>query len=73
MKQTIFTGERDGHRVREVRLDGQPVSGVYYADTAKGIVKVYDQEAPPDEHGDMQTKTLKGRVQVFLFDQGGQA
>lgn len=70
MAQTVFTGERDGYRIREIRLNGKAISGVYYADTDKGIVKVYDLDAEQDCGQDMKTKELRGAVEVILNDQG---
>ena len=69
MPQTIFTADRDVHRVREIRLNGKAISGVFYADTKSGVVKLYDTDGEPDGQ-DMKTKTLKGKVEVFLNDQG---
>lgn len=61
----------DGRGRRRVLLNGRVVSGVIYADTARGIVRMYDQPPRVHKHGKRCIeRTCHGIVEVFPMEEG---
>ncbi|WP_285301969.1 hypothetical protein [Stenotrophomonas maltophilia group sp. Smal13] len=61
----------DGRGPRRVLLNGRELSGVVYADTDRGIVRIFDDPPKLHRHGKrMVERTARGIVEVFPMEMG---
>jgi|JI8StandDraft_1071087.scaffolds.fasta_scaffold23802_10 hypothetical protein len=59
----------DGRGRRNIWLNGKLMSGVIYADTEKGIIKIRDDNAPVSTLHEPATRELHGVVEVKLWEE----
>ncbi len=61
----------DGRGRRRVLLNGREVSGVVYADTDRGVVRMHDRPPRMHKHGKRCIeRTRHGIVEVFPMGEG---